>query len=166
MCSVEACEHLVKEILKENSELNVLLSKSGKGGESFKIECKRCDNIGVEGSARAYLSDRPSIVLCSNRLPSKRQIENALTHEATHAFDYFTGKCNFSSCEGLAYSEVRAARNGECSGYFPLEWFRERCIHSHASRSTSNLFPVSGNSCVEKVFKEAMSDNSPTTDGD
>jgi len=73
-------------------------------------------------------------------------------------------RVDFSSCEGLAYSEVRAAREAECKDYniYPFEdWAKKKCVSFYASKSTCNMFPKIGSSCVNKVIDEAMKDLSP-----
>jgi len=128
-------------------------------------------------------SSRLEIVLCSNRL-RKSEIEEALLHELVHYYDYTNNRytiniiitiiiiiititiirVDFSSCEGLAYSEVRAAREAECKGYniYPFEdWVKKKCVSFYASKSTCNMFPNIGSSCVHKVIDEAMKDLSP-----
>ena len=117
--------------------------------------------------ARAFLvdSDPLQIVLCSNRLKTS-EVEEVVTHELVHAFDYTYSRCNFDSCEGLAYSEVRAAREAECANTsafpFQLSWFKSQCIRYHASRSTSSLFPsLEAAKCVDTVLSAAMSDLAP-----
>ena len=75
-------------------------------------------------------------------------------------------RVDFSSCEGLAYTEVRAAREAECKGYYiyPFEnWAKKKCVSFYASRSTCNIFPDKGSSCVNKIIDEAMKDLSPNS---
>ena len=45
----------------------------------------------------------------------------ALTHELVHAVDHAHDRCKFATCEGLAFSEVRAARDAECDKHFYFE---------------------------------------------
>lgn len=127
--------------------------------KNVPVECRICQNDGVEGTARAFISAPPlRITLCANRLTNKEYTE-ALTHEATHAYDYVNGSCDFYTCEGLAYSEVRAARNGECATSWPM--FKEGCIKRNAVKATSNLFPKDAPDCVARIFEQAMADARP-----
>jgi Peptidase M76 family len=97
----------------------------------------------------------------------EREIEEAIVHELTHAYDYINGRCDFSTCEGLAYSEVRAAREAECSElsgkYFLFDWQKKQCVRDHAIRSTANLFPKTGEAqvCVDRVLDRALKDDAP-----
>jgi len=140
------------------------------------IKCRPCSSTTVaEAGARAFIQRTSSsnndrnkegleIILCSNRL-KKNEIEEALLHELVHYYDYYNNsQTDFSSCEGLAYSEVRAAREAECKGYYlyPFEnWAKKKCVSYYASRSTCNMFPKNGSSCVDKVIDKAMKDLSP-----
>ncbi|KAJ1437285.1 peptidase M76, partial [Ochromonadaceae sp. CCMP2298] len=132
--------------------------------------CRQCEVSGVEGKSRAFITEHPhEIVLCVNRLPGRAALREALTHEGVHAFDYANGRCDFSSCDGLAYTEVRAAREGECADLsnalhtLPLvgPWLKQSCIKSRAAASTGNLFPGDARSCVERVFLSALADLHP-----
>ena len=91
-------------------------------------------------------------------------IKESLTHEAIHAYDYTNNKCDFHTCEGLAYTEVRAAREAECSGPYMFEWFRELCIKANASNATENMFPSGARKCVNSVYAAAVTDYSPLDD--
>ena len=119
----------------------------------------------TNNSSKSSSNNGLEIVLCSNRL-RKGDIEEALLHELVHYYDYTNNRVDFSSCEGLAYSEVRAAREAECKGYYiyPFEeWAKKKCVSYYASKSTCNMFPDKGASCVTKVLDEAMKDISPVT---
>lgn len=123
------------------------------------VRCKVCSDEGTEANSRAYISSNPlQITLCSNRLRGKDYGE-VLAHEATHAFDFINKKCDFSTCEGLAYSEVRAARNAECLDSW--SWRRRSCIERSATAATANLFPRQAKECVAQVLEAALADNSP-----
>eukprot|EP00547_Thalassionema_nitzschioides_P010021 CAMPEP_0194224290 /NCGR_PEP_ID=MMETSP0156-20130528/37082_1 /TAXON_ID=33649 /ORGANISM="Thalassionema nitzschioides, Strain L26-B" /LENGTH=173 /DNA_ID=CAMNT_0038955763 /DNA_START=203 /DNA_END=721 /DNA_ORIENTATION=- len=101
----------VKLITKDQEEEVVKL-------EPLKIECRPCADTGPERGARAFvMGPTPlSIVLCSNRLSldSKDEMEQVLVHELMHVYDVRVNKLDLRTCENLAYSEVRAAREAEC----------------------------------------------------
>ena len=89
-------------------------------------------------------------------------LPSTLTHELVHAYDYKLKRYDMFTCDGLAASEVRAAREAECSGEFPMQWFRNRCIKQRAKASTANLFPSEeASNSVEKVFSSAVVDVEP-----
>jgi hypothetical protein len=100
------------------------------------------------------------IVLCTNGL-HENDIEEAMVHELIHAYDYSKKRCDFKSCLGLAYSEVRAAREAECSGQFASQWLKNQCIRNRAIKSTVNIYPRSATRCVDSVFDDAVKDMAP-----
>lgn len=159
-CSVSRCEEFLKS-LESIPRIKTLLD-SISGGRP-KIECRACSDFGPEGAARAALfnDSPPTLVLCTNRLEEK-DLPEAVTHELIHAFDFSNQRCNFYTCDGLAYTEVRAAREAECSRYFPFQFMKDHCVKHHATQSTSNLFGKDAGACVERVFLEAYADMHPT----
>ena len=162
------CRELVHTAVTD-PKIGALLRSLGKGMKNWDgiaIDCIKCANEGVEGTARAMLSINPTqIILCANRLDNVKEISSSLRHELVHAFDFIQKRYDFTSCNGLASSEIRAAREAECSNYtdsklFP--YFKNSCVSDHAKRSTKNMFPVEeANECVEKMFQKAMQDNEP-----
>lgn len=45
----------------------------------------------------------PRIVLCANRLGSRREVEEAAVHELVHAYDYLVAGLPLLECQSLAY---------------------------------------------------------------
>ena len=131
--------------------------------ETLSIACRPCSDSGVESGARAFvMGPAPlSVVVCSNRLnlQDSSEMEQVLTHELIHVFDVRVQKLDLRSCETLAYSEVRAAREAECQN----AWLANRyCIPQKALTATSNLFPPhQAKACVAKVFEKAMANPLP-----
>jgi Peptidase M76 family len=102
----------------------------------IQVTCRRCSDFGPEANARAFvMGPSPlSIVVCQNRiLPpypnnshantattthlQKRleEMDEIVTHELIHIYDVRTLKLDLLQCSDLAYSEIRAAREAECS---------------------------------------------------
>lgn len=159
------CELIVKALLDGDTKFKQLLGavKEEAEGNRWTVKCRPCSMSGTEGRARAFITAHPSeIILCSNRLSGRKNIEEALLHELVHAYDYSLARYDFYSCEGLASSEVRAAREAECSGrMLVFDWLRSRCIRSCASRSTSNIYGEEAHECVKRVFDKAVLDKQP-----
>lgn len=168
MCSIEECEYLVREVMSSQPHpgssdftSKKLLSSNNM---QVRISCRPCDSSGVEGKARGMTMNDPlEIILCTNRM-KKSDVKEVLRHEAVHCFDYHHNRCDFSTCEGLAYTEVRAAREAECNRYFPAQIFKNWCVEYHAKKATSNIFPRTGSQCVDTVFKQANTDSCGITD--
>ena len=158
-CAIEECQQFLHSI-QNIPRIKALFD--GVSGGKPKIECRPCSDEGAEGSARAALFNDipPTLVLCTNRL-NVRDLQEAVTHELIHAYDYSNARCNFYECDGLAYTEVRAARESECSKYYPFEFLRNYCIQEHATRSTANLFGNGARDCVKRVFDAANADLHP-----
>ena len=148
-----------------NGKLKEIISIIQKKVGGINVSCRPCGSEGVEAGARAFLTNSVplTVTLCTNRLKNeKKDVEEALMHELVHAYDYVHGRCDFSTCNGLAYTEVRAAKEAECSGMYPIPWFKANCIKNHATKSTANLFPMKDSiQCVEKVYDLAIKDNAP-----
>lgn len=160
------CESIVKALLDGDTKFKLLLESIGAVKEDegrWKVKCRPCSRTGTEGKARAFITAHPSeIVLCSNRLPDRKNIEEALLHELVHAYDYSLARYDFYSCDGLASTEVRAAREAECSSrMLVFDWLRSRCIRSCASRATSHIYGEEAHECVKRVYDKAVLDKKP-----
>jgi len=148
--------------------------------DSMKIECRPCGEVGPEGGARAFVTgpEPISIVLCTNRLQSLEEIQQVLVHELIHVYDVRQLKLDLTSCQELAYSEIRAAKHAECASTAPTDnnpnnlssllklpttLFQTSCIKSKATAATSNLFtkPGQAKDCINRVFTKAMNDTRP-----
>lgn len=67
---------------------------------------------GPASGARAFLESPPAaVVLCANRLGSRREVEEAVVHELIHAYDYLVAGIDLLDCRSLAYRFVF------CSGF-------------------------------------------------
>ena len=137
LSSNKQCEDFLSSILLSSKYLKL---KSTLNLTSFQLECHNCSSIGIEGKSKAFIEINPlKIIFCSNRIKNtKESYEMILNHELIHIYDYSTKNSNLLMCNGLAYSEVRAAREGECSySFFIHSYFKNKCIKDHAIRSTA-----------------------------
>lgn len=140
-----------------------LLNVQDKDATTIAIDCMECgSDTRAEARARAFVrGPRPlSIVLCSNRLYSQREVDEVLVHELVHLYDVHTREMDLKDCRQLAYSEVRAAREAECSKSY-TSFTTNMCARDKATVATRNLFPEEGKKCVCDVFNDAMNDLSP-----
>jgi len=151
--------------------------------EWLSLQCRPCQNRGAESNARAFvMGPTPlSVVVCSNRLPagSVEEMEQILTHELTHIYDVRHLKLNLLDCHSLAYSEVRAAREAECSPsqsqssnsnwifgttQSPYEQ-QQQCVQQKAVTATRNLFPHQAQACLDAALQAgALQDLRPFVD--
>jgi hypothetical protein len=79
--------------------------------------------------------------------------------------DAHSRKMNLRDCKQLAYSEVRAAREAECSNKM-TSFTANICAKDTATRATRNMFPEIGRQCVCDVFDMAMKDLTPFVNED
>lgn len=138
----------------------------GRGGDdvtTIAIECRPCGTSSrAESGARAFvMGPEPlSIVLCSNRMSSQSEIEEVLVHELVHIYDVHSRDMDLRDCRTLAYSEVRSAREAECSGCLN-SFFAGICTREKATVATRNIFPERARQCVASVFDDAFADHAP-----
>ncbi|TDH70093.1 hypothetical protein CCR75_009544 [Bremia lactucae] len=147
--------------------------------------CIDCRADGPEGNARAFFSaPPPTVVLCANRLHSAQEVEESIVHELIHAYDYTVRKMDITKSDILACSifisryrsEIRSARESECYRKAKVletmlpnveffqksaRWLNARCVHEHAVRSTSSIFPIEARAEVDKMFERCYNDKSP-----
>lgn len=153
---------------------------------TIELRCRKCETTGPEAGARAFLMgpEPLSIVLCHNRIHSEsHEIQEILTHELVHLYDVQTLELDLADCETVAYSEVRAAREAECSRgmnqaasaavkqksslasnlkeTFSEHVIRPYCVKSIALGATQNMFPHKGKACLHKVWEKAYADQRP-----
>ena len=169
---ISSCEEMLALVIgakvpfKGDDKYDYALGKLEKF--QLKMSCIDCSKRGIK--AKGFLEVDPmAIKICADRIQLK-DVKMLVDHELVHAFDYSLQRCDFSTCPGLAYTEVRAAREAECSGWFLHDFFRARCIKEHATRSTQSIFPDSAAQgqgqgaaarCVEEVYESAMRDLEP-----
>jgi len=152
--------------------------------EWLSLQCRPCQNRGAESNARAFvMGPTPlSVVVCSNRLPagSVEEMEQILTHELTHIYDVRHLKLNLLDCHSLAYSEIRAAREAECSpqpssNSNSSNWIfgttqspyeqQQQCVQQKAVTATRNLFPHQAQACLDAALQAgALQDLRPFVD--
>jgi len=159
---------LTKTFQKASSQsppVAVATSARTKPAIQLQIVCQKCGNDGPEGGARAYVKGpHPlSIVLCSNRLSTREEIEQVLVHELMHVYDVHYRNWDLTNCYTLAKSEVRAAREAECADA-TMSFTKRYCVKEKARLATKNIFPDVGLQCVAAVFEEAMKDKGPFFD--
>ena len=105
---------------------------------NIPINCIDCSHLGTEGKSKALiLIDPLRIEICKNRNSNGTETELSILHELVHAYDFKLGRYDMFTSDGLAASEVRAAREAECSGSFIFPWGRAQCIKERAIASTA-----------------------------
>ena len=153
------------QTLQHASSLPVATSALIKPAIQLQISCKKCGNDGPEGGARFFVKgpNPLSIVLCSNRLSTRAEIDEVLVHELIHVYDVHHRNWDLTNCYTLAKSEVRAAREAECADS-SMSFMKRYCAREKARVATKNMFPDVGLQCAAAVFEEAMKDKAPFPD--
>lgn len=153
------CQELLRSLLR-SPRLAPLLWPLHKKMPQMSISCMRCNAVGY----RSYfeMGQPAKIRLCCDKLSSAEEVEEVLTHELIHAYDYIVRGVDMKSGEEMACSEVRAAAFAECRnkpGYF-WEYFKKSCVRGVAIRATK-LNDENAEELVSKVFAKCYDDKMP-----
>ena len=150
------------EHISISSNTNSSKSPTHKKGIDLQISCQKCGDVGPESGARAFVKgpEPLSIVLCQNRLSTQEEINEVLVHELMHVYDVHYRGWDLTNCYTLAKSEIRAAREAECSDS-SIKFMKRFCVKEKAKVATKNMFNDVGLQCVNTVFEDAMKDVEP-----
>ena len=105
------------------------------------VELQGLNDVNAENVSQGLIKCDPPIVLCSNFLPTERQVEETMIHELFHAYDFCRHKFNFEKdALQVACSEVRAANmSGDCRwtnefmrGYVAFKGHHQVCVKRRA----------------------------------
>ncbi|GBG24210.1 Mitochondrial inner membrane protease ATP23-like [Hondaea fermentalgiana] len=130
--------------------------------------------------------EQPRIVMCANELRSRGEVREALRHELVHAFDHCVSRRDLAEPNGLACSEIRAAREAECRDNFHnilgelfckafvgadafadkqdnmiCKQLKESCARQVATTSVRAVFPAEGYTCIKTQFDKCYNDLAP-----
>ncbi|EFJ49957.1 hypothetical protein VOLCADRAFT_58919, partial [Volvox carteri f. nagariensis] len=114
-------------------------------------------------------SPEHGVILCHNRLHTRREVLNAMTHELIHAYDH----CRYGGHIGAATAgptaEIRAANlSGDCSLFqellrgnlplLPLGWAAQQraCVARRAALSVAMNPACGGSDAAAVVVSEMM----------
>ncbi|KAI9593701.1 peptidase M76 [Syncephalis fuscata] len=118
------------------------------------VTCRVCRNTTRDNNSIAYYdSNYQRVVICSDKVKDRREVEGALVHELVHAYD--AKQYSTTSCYALACGEVRASLRGECS-YMPSRHEQRICALRHATESTRQHCP-NAEQIVAQIFDECAS---------
>lgn len=86
------------------------INKLGGNLSAKNITCEPCDDLKGGG-----FHPQMGILLCSNWIRDKWQLEDILTHELVHAYDYLKFNLDYNNLKHHACTEIRASMlSGEC----------------------------------------------------
>ena len=161
------CELNVIQALQSSERINKLLKALKSSGcpvvPSRHIACIPCDD--QSSLLGGYDLEHNQVVICQNKCKNPKQVEEILSHELVHLYDFCTAKLDFSNVEHLACTEIRASSLISCSEFnFFQHWSHAECVKSKASKSVSvikNLNSNDSRGAVSKVFEKCYADLEP-----
>lgn len=166
--------------VNENSSSQQEENEQQQQTEWLTVTCRDCKSTGPEAGARAFVQGPSplSIVICQNRISTsspllfpiigasqnsrEQEMAEMLSHEFSHIYDVRQLRLDLQTCQGLAYSEIRAAKNAECANKRGKGRQYHQCVRQTATGATGNLFPLEeARKCIRGVWEHAIRDDRP-----
>ena len=161
---ISQCEISVLKALKSSHRVKTLVNALNSSGCPFvphrHIACAPCDAPLTGG----YDDTHNQVIICSNTCKGDQKVEEILSHELVHMYDYCTKKINFDQIEHLACSEIRAASLASCAKYNWNYRSFEHCVKAKAAHSVAVMKKCRVDEAanhVEKVFSKCYEDLEP-----
>lgn len=111
--SCKSCEEHRDWMLTYSPTVKFMMDHVRKLGGNLStrnIVCEDCDDLKGGGFHPEH-----GILLCSNRMTSKWQLEDILSHELVHAYDHLKFNVDLTNLRHHACTEIRASMlSGEC----------------------------------------------------
>lgn len=117
------------------------VNKLGGNLSEKNIRCEQCDDLKGGG-----FHPQMGILLCANWIRDKWHLEDVLTHELVHAYDYLKFNLDYNNLKHHACTEIRASMlSGECrifneirkTGLANFDKKFQACIKRRASLSVA-----------------------------
>ncbi|KAG2209769.1 peptidase M76 [Mucor mucedo] len=162
--SEEKCTNELDRILKSSPKVAILLKgiqTLNKDALRRGITCRPCMGTNQETRMGYYDARYKRVVLCCDHLRSKKEIEDTLVHELTHAFDSLRKGKFKSICHLIACGEIRASALGQCET-IEDPYKKKQCIWTDAVRSTEiHCGTEQAEKVVKEVFENCVHDETP-----
>lgn len=167
------CHNRLERALSKSSYVRYMLDAMRKAGCPVDVGrhlvCEPCGPTVAGG----FDPEKKQIVLCENNIFSQGHMNDTLTHELIHTFDYCRADLCWSNLEHLACTEIRAANlSGEC--FFWKENFarlkfgwrkhHQACVRERATKSVLCVRDISeeeARTVVDRVFPSCFADTIP-----
>jgi len=111
------CEINVIKALSSSPRIRLLVQALNDSDCPFlpsrHVACSPCD----QSLSGGYDDQANQVIICSNNCKTPEKVEEILSHELVHMYDYCTAKIDFSNPKHLACSEIRAATLTSCSKF-------------------------------------------------
>lgn len=166
------CEEGLDWMLKYSPSVIFMMDHVKKQGGNINrsnIKCDVCDDLKGGG-----FNPDLGILLCSNWIRDKWHLEDVLTHELVHAYDYLKFNVDYNNLKHHACTEIRASMlSGECriwneikkTGFGGFGNKFQSCIKRRATLSVAANPRCSGDEeaekVVESVFQSCFNDTRP-----
>ncbi|KAL9656308.1 hypothetical protein ABK040_007920 [Willaertia magna] len=150
---------------KINKLLMQIKDQNSKGCSMLRrgLDLKMCTDPEELGISGYYSNSQQQIVVCCNQQRGLEDLQNTITHEMVHAYDF----CKYRSlfyCKSRACSEVRAYNlAGSCTSDEEIKHFgtKEQCIKAHAYGSTVRSCRTSAKKDIDDIFDVCYGDMTP-----
>ncbi|RSH83234.1 Mitochondrial inner membrane protease atp23 [Apiotrichum porosum] len=140
----DRCEGWKKELMTTSPMIVFLLKHLKMAGCEFPssaMQCHPCDPSRAGGFSPAH-----GILLCQNRVSSKKHMEDTLAHELIHAYDHCKFKVDWMNLRHHACTEIRAANlSGDCRwsrevqrGHYAFSKQHQACVKRRAVLSVKD----------------------------
>lgn len=166
------CEEFRNSVIKYSPSVVFMMDHVRKLGGNLglsNITCGKCDDVKGGG-----FHPEMGILLCSNWIQSQSQMEEVLTHELVHAYDFLKFKLDMTDLNHHACTEIRASMlSGECrimreiwkTGLANFGGKFQECIKRRATISVAANencpSPEKAAEYVDKVWNSCFQDTRP-----
>lgn len=167
------CQNIIDTLLEQSPMVQYLLTGLKKAQcpiDRQSFQCVPCDH-----PSTGFFSPSTGVSLCQNFIVNKRQVEETISHELIHAYDYCTREFDYNNCSQVACSEIRAAAlSGDCRwinefmrGHYTLGNQYKECVRRRALMSIESL-PIckdkNPSKLIDSILDLCMSDTRPFID--
>ena len=161
---ISECEVNVMKVMQNSPRVKLLIQSLNRSGCPFiphrHIACAPCDKA-ISGG---YDDTHNQVIICANKCKTETKVEEILSHELIHMYDYCTSKVDLDRIDHLACSEIRAAALASCVNYDWNFWSFENCVKTKAAQSVAVIKNCKLNEAkrqVEAVFHKCYGDLEP-----
>lgn len=161
----ERCEKYLQQLRSSDPLVKFLLETIGSSTYQ-SILCEPCVSKDASGS----FSPDKGIVVCEDSIRNKKHLQQTLSHELVHVYDYHYRNFDWMNNQQRACSEIRAAAlSGECTwlnefyrGHgFPIKNHFIECVKRRAILSLKQQTSNADEALVESILSTCIKDTSP-----
>ncbi|XP_064400364.1 mitochondrial inner membrane protease ATP23 homolog isoform X2 [Halichondria panicea] len=167
------CQRRLDRAVSKSPYVRYMLDAMRKVGCEVNVDRQFvCEPCGPH-VAGGYDPETQQVVLCENNIFSQGHMNDVLTHELVHTYDYCRAHLDWDNLEHLACTEIRAANlSGECFFWkenftrFKFGWRKHHqvCVRERAMKSVLCIRDIpekEAKRVVDKVFQTCFRDTVP-----